>query len=154
MGLQLPDLVKLIYTEVANGGIGPGKAMLALASDSDVDEDVLNEYLGLMAPGQVHEDFDDEAGDTVMEWIPGVIPLFYWGCAVYTMLDCSTGMMVECDFDYGPVNFKEEWAEGNHGHFKKLGVSFFDFMASWVNPKTESKYEYGEAADDDDDEGE
>lgn len=148
MGLQLPELLKLIYTEVASGGIGPGEAMIELASDSDDVEDVLNLYLGLMTPGQVHEDFDDEAGDIVMEWIPGVIPLFYWGGAVYTMLDCSTGMMVECDFDYGPVNYKEAWLESD-GHFKKLGVSFFEFMASWVDPATESKYEYGADFDDD-----
>ena len=48
LGIQLPEFVKLVYTRVANGGIGPSESLLGLKGGlgDDDDNDVVTLYKG------------------------------------------------------------------------------------------------------------
>lgn len=145
MGVKLPELVRLIYSRVANGGVGPGEAMLGLTEDGLVDDreqSASSLYELWINSKEVVEDFDDEEGDVVLEWIPGVVPICYWGCAVYTVLDCNPreGRMVYCDLTGAQVNFKEEWKSGDEGIFERPGVPFQEWISAWLDD--EAKWNY------------
>jgi hypothetical protein len=133
MGVKLPELLKLIYTKVANGGIG-ADCMLIPLYEEDSEESVHHMYLNWMKQQPVIEDFDDEDGDIIPEWIPGVIPLADMGCAMYALLDCNVegGVVVNCDFDLGPVNFKQEWESSEEGFFDRPGVPFVEWITNWA----------------------
>lgn len=138
MGVTLPDLVKLVYTQVANGGIGPGEALMGLKGGllDDLDNDIMTTYNALIAgSSEVWEDFDDEEGDVRPEWIPGLLPVCWWGCGEYTFLDCNAagGRMVYADLSGLKVNYKEEWESNENELFKKPGVTFEEWIASWLD---------------------
>jgi hypothetical protein len=131
MNVKLPELLKLIYSKVANGGIDLDGFMIPFY-EKDSKENVHTRYLNWMKPQPVIEDFDDEDGDITPEWIPGVIPLVDQGCAMYVLLDCNVegGQVVTCDFDLGPINFKQEWESGGDEFFDRPGMPFAEWVAS------------------------
>jgi TPR repeat protein len=145
MGVTLPELLRLLYTQVANGGIGPGEALMGLKGGllDDLDHDASMTYNALMSgSGEVWEDFGDEEGDVRLEWIPGVLPVCWWGCGEYTLLDCNApgGRMVYADLSGVKVNYKEEWENNEIDLFEKPGVAFEDWIASWLDKERQWEY--------------
>lgn len=136
--VKLPELVKLFYSRVANGCvINDFKIMLPLYDETDTEEDVVGTYVGMLESSEeIIEDFDEEEGDVQLEWIPGLLIVCDQGCGLRTVLDCNdpNGMMVEVDFDMGPVNYKQEW-EGDTGYFQRPGVTFEDWLKAWLDGK-------------------
>ncbi|MBX9721005.1 MAG: SMI1/KNR4 family protein [Candidatus Obscuribacterales bacterium] len=140
MNLKLPEMLKFVYVHVANGGVGPGEAMLPLIGDDD--ETVLNLYLGWINSDEVEEDFEDEEGDEKWEWIPGVIPLCYWGCSDYSVLDCTSNasQVVQADLGMGTVDFKKEWKSNEWEVFDRPGVPFEEWLSAWLDES--KKWDY------------
>jgi TPR repeat protein len=136
MGVELPDIVRLVYTQVANGGIGPDDALIGLKGGfvEDDDEDVITLYKAWMnRSNDVWEDFDDEANDFKMEWISGLLPVCYHGCTMWTLLDCNVpgGRLIYADLA-GPTNYKKEW-DTDSGLFQKPGLPFDEWIATWLD---------------------
>lgn len=72
IGLAFPALLRRLYTEVSNGGFGPGDGVLPV----DV--------------GQWHEHIAEayEHGPDPTGRVPaGVVPLYDWGCTMWSMID-------------------------------------------------------------------
>ncbi len=69
LGFKFPDLLVKIYTEIGNGGFGPGYGLY------DIDEAKKN-YLEWMS-------------DPEKEWEKGTFPLCTWGCAIDSYVDCE-----------------------------------------------------------------
>lgn len=143
MGVQLPEIVRLVYTQVANGGIGPGGALIGLKGGfvEDNDEDVTSLYQAWMkGSNEVWEDFDDEANDVKMEWVPGLLPVCLHGCTVWTLLNCNApgGRLIYADLS-GPMNYKQEW-ETDSGVFQKPGVPFEEWIAAWLDDERQWQY--------------
>ena len=87
VGFPLPDLLRRLYVEVGNGGVGPSFGLLPLSIASlgadppaEAEFDLVGQYLRLRdaGPGRV--------GWT--GWRPGLVPAFYCGCTVFEFVDC------------------------------------------------------------------
>lgn len=72
LGFTLPALLGRVYTEVGNGGFGPGSGLLGLEGGYPQDGQVLTDrYPVLVAQG----------------WRDGLLPLWDWGCAAWSCVD-------------------------------------------------------------------
>src|SRR5262249_7834402 len=83
LGYRLPTLLRRIYLDVADGGFGPGYGLFPVLKGRD-------------EPGQ------DESLVVVRNklapdprWIPELLPICDWGCAIWSCLDCRS--------DDGPI---------------------------------------------------
>ena len=83
IGYPLPLLLRRIYLEVANGGLGPGAGINGLRDGyvSDGHLSMLDTYVAYWAVPE---------GDPMYLLPPprGVVFLTDWGCAHWTLLDC------------------------------------------------------------------
>jgi hypothetical protein len=81
LGFELPALLRRIYTEIGNGGFGPGYGLVGLGGGHDgwVGGDLESLYVSNRQnpPGGI------------AEWPEKVLPVCTWGCDIYSCLDCS-----------------------------------------------------------------
>lgn len=116
LGFPLPLLLRLLYTQIANGGFGPGYGIIgALGGFSLLDgfgDTIVQGYQKAIAhAGQLvrleayekatHGSLSQEQialdGKRIYlrdfpegAWAEGLVPLCYWGCGICTYLDAST----------------------------------------------------------------
>lgn len=95
LGFRLPDGLREIYLNVANGGFGPGYGLLGIASGTTDD-------LGNTADSLYALFAQTDPDDPEWSWPSHVVPFCYWGCAVYS---CVTPEDMVVGFDGG------QWAE-------------------------------------------
>ena len=85
LGFPLPPLVRALYTEIGNGGWGPGYGLLRLldgdSGDRMDDEDSLVSWARWHRRYSPHR--PGEPG-----WPEGVVPLVEWGCHYTSCVDC------------------------------------------------------------------
>jgi hypothetical protein len=82
LGVELDPLVRRVYRELSGGGWGPGRgAWPLLGPDS-----VVSRY-----PYGRDDDFEDGS-----VWPVGVVPIWDWGCAIYSCVDAA-GRVVTYD---------------------------------------------------------
>ena len=103
LGFPLPEGLRQVYREVANGGFGPGYGLLGVAGGAADDRGNTAEqvYAELSGP---------DPDDPSWSWRDRVLPFCYWGCVVYS---CITPEGDVIGFDEGawddrPVPL-EEW---------------------------------------------
>jgi hypothetical protein len=72
LGHRLPLLLRRLYLEVGNGGFGPGYGILGVR-------------------GGHGDDYHHTAVDLHRAWssVPALLPVCYWGCAIYSLIDCA-----------------------------------------------------------------
>jgi hypothetical protein len=87
VGHPMPELLKRIYLEVANGGFGPWQVVSLTETDDWFSDcaDITMAYRGFTGP-------DDAVP-------PGVVPLMDRGCAMWTLIDfrSADGQMWDWD---------------------------------------------------------
>ena len=102
LGFTLPPLLARVYTEVADGEFGPGYGLLSL-ENLEPDEQSLSEvYLEFRAGG----------------WPEGLLPLWDWGCAMWSCLDGRS--------DEGPI------ITSNQGEFTVTHFTLHDWLHAWT----------------------
>ena len=83
LGAELPLTLVQIYTEIGNGGFGPGYGLLGIRAE--LGEDRYNETID-----DSYEYMVDTASDRGFDrWPDKIIPICNWGCDIYSFLDCS-----------------------------------------------------------------
>ena len=109
MGFPLPPLLCKLWTQVANGGFGPGYGLFGVAGGhvSELSLSVPNGYLQLIA-------------DASYVWPKKLVIISEWGCGYFSAIDCSTveGEVVDL------LDEPERWAKG---------FNFAQWMEDWVN---------------------
>ena len=82
LGFLLPATLRVLYTQVGNGGFGPGLGIMGLTGGhtDDLGDDVVRAY-NLFA----------QTPKNGSNWLwPGqLLRLTHWGCAIYSCVDCS-----------------------------------------------------------------
>ena len=110
VGFPLPEALRALYLEVANGGFGPGYGILGIddGATDDMGDNLERCYELLSAP-------DLEAPE--WEWPEHAVPLCYWGCQVYSCV-MPDGSVVDLDgYDWLDnriplVEWLSRWADG------------------------------------------
>lgn len=114
---RLPSLLKRLYTEIGNGGFGPGYALIGLTNG--VPDDT-----GKTAPA-IYEIF---RSGPELGWPDGLLPICHWGCAIYSCVDC-----LDPDFRmriFDPNNHDgDDWTDA----FFEDSPSFEDWIRSWAS---------------------
>lgn len=78
LGFTLPPLVRALYSQVANGGYGPGYGVIQLAGD---------ELSLVESRKRMDEENEDSPGG---EWWPEQLVEFVnWGCHYFSGMDCT-----------------------------------------------------------------
>ena len=88
VGHPMPELLKRVYLEVANGGFGPSKVL----SLTDTGK-----WFGDRA--DIAMAYDDFAADPDHPLPPGIVPLMNRGCAMWTLIDFRTADGQMWDWD-------------------------------------------------------
>jgi hypothetical protein len=82
LGFALPELLRRMYCEIADGGFGPGYGLVGIEGDR-------NSYLGssLVDSYQYYlQESDKEFG---APWQPRLLPILTWGCGILSCVDCA-----------------------------------------------------------------
>lgn len=82
LGFGLPEPLRKIYLNVANGGFGPGYGVMGVEGGftDDMGHTVADLY-------ESYQQLDPE--DQSWQWPEQFLPICHWGCAVYSVVDCS-----------------------------------------------------------------
>jgi hypothetical protein len=82
LGFALPPLLKRLYTEIGNGGFGPGYGLIGLTNGVPDD-------LGKTAPETYGLIRGTSRDDPSWKWPEGLLPICHWGCAILSCIDCT-----------------------------------------------------------------
>lgn len=78
---SLPTFLRTLYLEVENGGFGPGYGLAGVGSGAPLEDDMMVERYVLWRDPP--EDF------SYWKWPFGYLPVCHWGCAIYSVIDCT-----------------------------------------------------------------
>lgn len=82
LGFPFPEILKHIYLEVSNGGIGPGYQILGVNGGQLSDEGD--------SIAELYASFSSEIlDDPLWKWPKGLVPFCHWGCAIYSCFDTT-----------------------------------------------------------------
>lgn len=83
LGFALPELLRRLYGEVANGGFGPAYGLLGLRGGALNEDrlDAIGVYLRFRAT---------DAHDPHWRWPERLLPLGHLGCGMFLCVDCTS----------------------------------------------------------------
>ncbi len=120
LNFRLPELLRQIYTEVGNGGLGPGYGLWDIES------------LVRMYP-HCHESNPYQPNEL---WPKGMLDICEWGCGITGCIDCSNAEAPVYMFEADPTTEENEagdeiWValEG----FELHRPSFENWMEAWLD---------------------
>ncbi|MBB2949045.1 hypothetical protein FB565_008850 [Actinoplanes lutulentus] len=111
IGYPLPPLLKRIYREIANGGIGPDGGFEGLRDGYVSDEDSM-----LDVCTSIREDTDEPP---ILP--PGVLFFCNSGCAMWDLLDCRD-----------PEGRMWSWDSGER---HRLDITFTEWISAWLEDR-------------------
>jgi hypothetical protein len=122
LGFALPPLLRRLYAEVANGGVGPGPGMLGVKGGQANDH------------GKTVEDLYAEMLEAVQEnrrwvWPAGLLPIVDHS-EMYVCVDATAPhRIVEFDFE----ELDEEGRDGGWSRaFSDVAASFEEWLTAWL----------------------
>jgi hypothetical protein len=101
LGFAIPELLKLVYEKVGNGGFGPGYGLMGLRSGATDDQ-------GHNAVDAYKVYASSDPNDPSREWPQWLLPICHWGCAIYSCIDCETQSSPIVVFD--PNMYDDSWS--------------------------------------------
>ncbi len=109
MGFPLPTLLEKLWTEVGNGGFGPGDGLFCVDNEpaSELSMSIPNVYLQSIA-------------DDSYAWPKKLVMICEWGCGYFSAIDCSTA-------EGEVINLLDDLKR------KPIGCTFAHWMEDWVN---------------------
>lgn len=119
--LLFPPLLKKLYSEIGNGGWGPGYGLLGLTGGAtdDVGDTAVQSYL---ARRRVNNK------DPLWQWPSGLLPICHWGCAIYSCIDCQRPSFPMVCFDPNAHDDSSNWSDA----FYPEGVGFDRWIKLWA----------------------
>jgi hypothetical protein len=94
LGFHLPGFVRRLYTQVGNGGFGPGYGGVLGLVNGATDESNMNavdRYRGWQDWQPDPADYGLEPEEVVVPfaWPKRIVAICHWGCAIYSCIDCN-----------------------------------------------------------------
>jgi hypothetical protein len=128
LGFKLPDLVRTLHLQIANGGFGPQYGIVGIKGGAKLDDCTLEMcYRKLLKL---------EKQNPVWRWPRGLLPLANYGCGTWSCVDCEYAKLPMILWD--PNNLDAE-LEGSDAQLN-WGNSFWDqglSLKSWLAGKPE-----------------
>ena len=121
IGFSFPALLRRVYTEIGNGGFGPGYGLFGI-EDGNQRKTGLDVVDGYLAWRQKAPD------DSAWDWPEYVVPLFDWGGFVVSCGDFSATGCPIVEFDPTIRADGEPMAKG----FRPQAASLHIFLERWI----------------------
>jgi hypothetical protein len=125
LGFAVPPLLVDLYRKAGNGGFGPGYGLMSLR---------LTEKRGFGGNVFAVLNFLREDGAQAPDWPLGVIPLVYWGCTAYSVVDCSTEDLPVYGWDCDGPDAESDWPIRKQ--FRPTGMGLAAWLDSWAKGET------------------
>jgi hypothetical protein len=120
LGFALPDDLRQLYLKIANGGFGPGYGLIGLSGGKPDDTGKTANQIYLLFRG-------NDSDDPAWLWPVGLLPICYWGCAIYSCIDCSDRAFRVRIFDPNAHVSCDTWDDA----FFEECDSFSDWISAW-----------------------
>lgn len=132
IGYPFPPLLKEIYLQVANGGVGPSHKILGVDGGytSEDGDTIVNLYVYLS---------DTDPYDELWQWPAGLVPFCNWGAGVFSCYDSTKKDYPVCWFDPN----KREIGEPMEQQFIDHKDSLAAWFESWLNGESQWARPYG-----------
>ena len=124
LGFKLPELLRRIYSEVANGGFGYSYGLLGLTGGprNEDGQDVLGLY-------STYREIDSD--DPLWHWPKGLLPIGHLGCAMFHCVQCTDPAGPVIWFEPNPHEPGDSWEES----FIPFAPSFAAYLRAWLDGK-------------------
>ena len=119
---SFPKVLQQLYTEVANGGFGPGYGLIGLDTG-------MPDYTGLALAQAYFQARQPDAQPSSTVWPALLLLLCHWGCGIYSCVDCSTPDLSVLRFDPNKLNSEPQRGRA----FSPEATSLTIWMTRWVN---------------------
>ncbi|SDQ85813.1 SMI1/KNR4 family protein [Pseudoxanthomonas sp. CF125] len=124
LGFKLPDSLRRIYSEVANGGFGYSYGLLGL-NGGPRNED------GQDAVGLYMTYRESDPDDPLWQWPFGLLPIGHLGCAMFHCIDCSDPAGAVVWFEPNPHEPGQSWSDS----FIPFAPSLVTYFQAWLDGK-------------------
>jgi hypothetical protein len=119
--LTLPPFLRRLYTEIGNGGFGPGYGLIGVEGGALEDGCTIVElYQSFRMP---------EPQDPAWRWPEGLVPICHLGCAMYACTDCTTPEGAMVWFESNP----REPGEPLQRFLIPVAPSLTAWLAAWLS---------------------
>jgi hypothetical protein len=143
LGFALPELLRLLYLRIGNGGFGPSYGLLGLKGGAtDERGNTLTGVCRAMR-GLARE-------NPYWRWPERLLPLCRLGCGMYSCLDCARPRVPVVVFD--PNNLDADETDKNEvvlrwtNSFWHAGNSFVSWLEGWLDDRPEREPTWPSAA--------
>jgi hypothetical protein len=117
IGVVLPELLRRMYSEIGDGGFGPGYGFMPLGLGSrSGDESITALFRDFSSP---------DPQDPSWSWPKGLLPIVHMGCAIYPCVRLSDLRIIVFD----PNAHDSDWAEA----FLDQKCTFEEWIRTWAN---------------------
>jgi hypothetical protein len=131
LGFRLTITLSRIYTEIANGGIGPAHGIFPVHDEPEMNDLVDMFRYSLEGNGQVPN----------WEWPSKLLPFVSHGCGIYECIDCSVSTYPVIVHNPGYLD-----DSGFHSSLAPVAPSIEERLLAWVNKHdliTAAKTQFG-----------
>ena len=130
LGVKFPPTLRRIYTEVGDGGFGPGYGFLPMSLPVESPNDSIV---------QLYTTFSrSDPSDPTWAWPPGLIPITDWGCAIRTCVRSSDSTIVVSD----PNLHESDWSDT----FLDQNCTLDEWLQRWCEGVNLWRQIYGKGA--------
>ena len=115
LGFHLPRLLVRVWTDVGNGGFGPGSGIVGVPPNGYIDEDMGGDFVTLCC---------SQDGSAPKEFVP----VCTWGCGIWSYIDCRDAA--------GPILTHEVLTDANGNttiRYHLVCSSLREWLAKWVD---------------------
>jgi hypothetical protein len=127
LGFTLPQTLRMIYLEVANGGIGPSFGLLGITGGATGEQsgNAVDVYRAYRSHNDLdHDDEDLSENERNWHWPESMLPICYHGCTVYVCINCKLPDPPVCIVDVG----NQDWNEP----FEQTAPSLAAWFETWL----------------------
>ena len=121
LGFALPELLRRIYTEVSNGGLGYSYGLMGLVGGMLNEDrlDAVSQYLRYREPRPKEKDW---------AWPKGLLPFGHLGCAMYHCVKCEDPAHPVLWFEPNPIEEGQSWNDA----FIPFAPSLTLYFETWL----------------------
>lgn len=124
LGFKLPEPLRRVYSEVANGGFGYSYGLLGLSGGprNEDGQDAVGLYLSYR---------ETDPDDPLWKWPLGLLPIGHLGCAMFHCVQCSDPEGPVIWFEPNPHDPGQRWDDS----FIPFAPSLATYFRAWLDGK-------------------